>query len=115
MIKRVLKVFFLVLAPPAAWPFAVAGANPLTGAEVYAQSCAMCHSTGNGGAPRLEDLRHSRGGSANGRAELLLAVLRGKGAMPPKGGNASLSTAEASAALNYMLDAPPGRLGARDR
>lgn len=34
----------------------------------------------------------------------MISVLRGKGAMPPKGGNASLSRAEAYLALDYMLN-----------
>ncbi len=94
----------LFIAAPPGW--AAPGGGGLTGAEVYAQSCAMCHTTGAGGAPRLDALRHTRGRTASGRADLLVSVLRGRGGMPPKGGNASLTTAEASAALDYML-APP--------
>jgi len=76
----------------------------LNGREVYVQSCAMCHANGVGGAPRPgrpEDWvdRHK-----NGPAELLVSVLRGKGGMPPKGGNASLTRAEAYVALDFMLN-----------
>ena len=38
-----------------------------------------------------------------GRQRLLRSVLNGHGAMPPKGGDASLSDAQAEAALDYML------------
>ena len=38
-----------------------------------------------------------------GRRELMRSVLRGKGAMPPKGGNASVSDLQAEAAMDYML------------
>ena len=76
----------------------------LDGREVYVQSCAMCHANGVGGAPR-----HGRGEDWAGRmqfgaADLLVSVLRGKGGMPPKGGNASLTSSEASVALEYMLN-----------
>ena len=40
---------------------------------------------------------------AAGRQELLHSVLKGKGAMPPKGGNASLTDTQARVALDYML------------
>ena len=105
MIKRVSKLSVLLLACPLAWATTVSRAGGYTGAEIYAQSCAMCHSMGIGGAPKPVDLREIHGRSTSGRAELLLSVLRGKGGMPPKGGNASLSAAEASAALDYMLSA----------
>jgi len=34
---------------------------------------------------------------------LVQSALKGKGAMPPKGGNASLSDAEIRAAIDYMV------------
>ena len=74
-----------------------------SGAEVYAQTCAMCHSLGVAGAPRLGQPEDWEMRNVNKRAELLLSVLRGKGGMPPKGGNASLTTNEINAALEFML------------
>ena len=38
-----------------------------------------------------------------GREALLRSVLNGKGEMPPKGGDASLSDAQVEVALDYML------------
>ena len=35
---------------------------------------------------------------------LYASVLKGKGAMPPKGGNTSLSDAEVKSAVEYMLE-----------
>ena len=93
----VLLSLFLAAPPP------VLGDNGLSGAEVYAQSCAMCHAKGTGGAPRPGEADAWRSRLAVGRADLLLSVLRGKGAMPPKGGNASLTTREVNAALEHML------------
>lgn len=78
--------------------------QPLKGREVYMQSCAMCHSPGTGGAPRPGVSEDWMERAKKGPAELMVSVLRGKGAMPPKGGNASLGRAEAYLALDYMLN-----------
>lgn len=80
-----------------------------SGAEVYAQYCARCHTQAVGGAPRPGDHEDWRKRLEVGRADLLLSVLKGKGGMPPKGGNASLSVTEANAALDFMLTAPSRR------
>lgn len=79
-------------------------ARELNGREVYVQTCAMCHANGVGGAPRPGRPDDWVERSRNGTAELLVSVLRGKGAMPPKGGNASLTRAEAYVALDFMLN-----------
>lgn len=99
---RLCKSRHLLLLLPAV-PALVQAAEEYSGAEVYAQSCAMCHAKGVGGAPRLGETEDWRARAVIGRADLLLSVLRGKGGMPPKGGNASLSVHEANAALDYML------------
>lgn len=78
-----------------------------SGAEVYAQHCARCHTNAVGGAPRPGNGQDWSGRASVGRADLLLSVLKGKGGMPPKGGNASLSVGEANAALDFMMTAPP--------
>ncbi len=97
---QLLPLMFLLF--PAA-PSAAADGSSLSGAEVYAQSCAMCHSKGVAGAPRPREPDDWQARMVPGRADLLRSVLRGKGGMPPKGGNASLSAIEANAALDYML------------
>ena len=76
------------------------------GSDVYRQTCAMCHAGGVPGIPGVPKLGSRMDWDsrlAAGRPELLHSVLRGKGVMPPKGGNASLSDAQAEAALDYML------------
>jgi len=78
--------------------------QPLKGREVYMQSCAMCHSPGVGGAPRPGVSEDWVERVKKGPAELMVSVLRGKGAMPPKGGNASLSRGDAYLALDFMLN-----------
>jgi cytochrome c5 len=76
----------------------------LNGREVYVQSCAMCHANGIGGAPRPGRAEDWVERQKNGPAKLLVSVLRGKGGMPPKGGNASLTRAEVYVALDFMLN-----------
>jgi len=76
----------------------------LSGREVYMQSCAMCHSAGVAGAPRPGASEDWGERAKKGPAELMVSVLRGKGGMPPKGGNASLTGVGAYLALDYMLN-----------
>lgn len=74
------------------------------GGDIYRQTCAVCHTVGvSGGAPKLGSNADWSGRLAADRTELRHSVLKGKGAMPPKGGNASLSDRQAEAALDYML------------
>jgi cytochrome c5 len=87
------------------------------GGDVYRQACAVCHAVGVAGAPgtpRLGVRMDWAGRLAGGKPELLRSVLRGKGAMPPKGGDASLSDAQAKSALDYMLSRINGRAIAGD-
>lgn len=82
------------------------------GGDIYRQTCAVCHAVGVPGVPGVPKLGSRADWSnrlAAGRAELLHSVLKGKGAMPPKGGNASLSNAQAEAALDYMLSKANGQ------
>lgn len=81
----------------------VAAALADEGRDVYRQTCAVCHSVNLPGAPRLGDIAEWGNRLLAGRQTLLSSVLKGHGAMPPKGGDASLSDAQAEAALDYML------------
>lgn len=73
------------------------------GDVIYRQVCAACHATGVAGAPKLGDKADWARRLVAGRASMLSAVLRGKGQMPPKGGNASLSDRDVEAAMEFML------------
>ncbi len=86
-----------------AWPANVFADE---GGDTYRQTCAICHAVGVKGVPGVPKLGARADWSsrlATGRAEMLHSVLKGKGVMPPKGGNASLSDTQAAAALDYML------------
>lgn len=74
------------------------------GHVIYRQVCAACHATGVAGAPRLGDREAWGIRLRAGRAAMVTSVLRGKGQMPPKGGNVSLSDEDVKAALDYMLE-----------
>lgn len=73
------------------------------GKSVYAQVCAACHTTGVAGAPRLGDREAWAPRARLGPKALAVSVLKGKGGMPPKGGNASITDEDARAAMEYML------------
>lgn len=82
---------------------AVPVAGAADGKAVYSQTCAACHVSGVGGAPKLTDKAAWAPRLKTGQGALIAAVLKGKGAMPPKGGNASLSDADVKAAVEYMV------------
>lgn len=78
-------------------------AAEIDGAKVYKQNCAMCHKAGLANSPKFGDKEAWAPRVATGRDALLHSVLAGKGAMPPKGGNAKLTEEEVSAALGHIL------------
>jgi len=90
-----LAPFVAVLSCASAWA--------ADGKLVYAQACAMCHAQGVAGAPRLGDKAAWQARIASGKDALLTSVLKGKGAMPAKGGNASLSDADVKSAVEFIL------------
>ena len=73
------------------------------GRDVFLQNCAACHVNGVAQAPRIGIPAEWEPRLTTGRQNLLNSVLRGKGGMPPKGGNASISDAQAAAALDYIF------------
>jgi cytochrome c5 len=81
----------------------VAEAGPPDGKKVYEGTCVACHGTGAAGAPKFGDKAAWAPRIAQGMDTMLNIALHGKGAMPPKGGNASLSEAQVHAAIEYMV------------
>jgi cytochrome c5 len=73
-----------------------------TGEEVYKTVCAACHTPGVAGAPKLGDKAAWAPRLKQGHDALVQSVIKGKGAMPPKAGNPSLSDAEIRAAVEFM-------------
>ena len=85
------------VAAPAAAP-AAAGVTP----ALYTQACAACHISGVAGAPKLGDKAAWAARLPAGVDALTASVIKGKGAMPPKGGS-SASDAEIKTVVEYMV------------
>ncbi len=71
--------------------------------QIYQQSCFACHGTGAAGAPKVGDKAAWADRIARGKEALYKSALSGKGAMPPKGGNASLSDDTVKAVVDFMV------------
>jgi cytochrome c5 len=72
---------------------------------LYAQSCAVCHAAGVANAPKLGDKAAWAPRLAAGVDGLTASAIKGKGAMPPKGGAAAASDADIKAVVAYMVSA----------
>lgn len=94
-------------APQAAAPEAAAPAAAGNGEAVYKKTCALCHSAGVGGAPKVGDAADWGARAAKGTDQMYTHAIAGftgeKGMMPAKGGNAALTDDEVKAAVDYMV------------
>jgi cytochrome c5 len=70
---------------------------------LYTSVCAVCHIAGVANAPKLGDKAAWAPRLAAGVDGLTASVIKGKGAMPPKGGAGAASDAEIKAAVSYMV------------
>ena len=61
------------------------------GKNIYETACAACHATGVAGAPKFGDKVAWAPRLTSGKDALYAASLKGKGAMPPKGGQLQLA------------------------
>jgi cytochrome c5 len=97
-------------AAPAAAPAAVAAATPApaaaaaggNGEAVYKQVCVACHAAGVAGAPKVGDKAAWAPRIAQGLPAMVTSAIKGKNAMPPKGGSAA-PDADIKAAVEYMV------------
>ena len=87
-----------VVVAAAAAPAKAAGAVP----ALYTQACQVCHVTGVANAPKLGDKAAWAPRLAQGMPALVQNVMKGKGAMPPKGGSTA-SEPEIKAVVEYMV------------
>jgi len=88
-------------AVPAPAPAAASGA----GKKIYDTACVACHASGVANAPKLGDKAAWAPRLATGLDALTASAIKGKGAMPPKGGNTSIPDADIRAAVEYMTAA----------
>lgn len=84
---------------------AAAAAPAANGKGVYDANCAACHGSGVAGAPKFGDKAAWAPRIKAGNDALYGNALKGKGAMPAKGGNAGLGDADVKAAVDYMVGA----------
>lgn len=80
-------------------------AGAQTPEEIYKATCAACHDAGVAGAPKTGDKAAWAARIGVGLEKLAASGIKGKGAMPPKGGNASIPDADIRAAVEYMAAA----------
>ena len=87
-------------AAPAAPVVALAapGATP----ALYTTACSVCHAAGVAGAPKLDDKAAWAPRIAQGMDTLVATVIKGKGAMPPRGGSTA-SDADIKAVVTWMV------------
>ena len=90
---------------------AAAGGVQACGKQTFAQACAACHQTGTMGAPKLGSKADWAPLIKKGKQTLYTHAINGFGAMPPKGGDPSLSNAQVKAAVDYMLSAVNSKTG----
>jgi cytochrome c5 len=95
---------FVRLTVPAVLAFGIAlPALAADGKAVYDKTCVACHAAGVANAPKLGDKAAWAPRVAGGKEALFAAVVKGKGAMPPKAGAADLKDDDIKAAIDYML------------
>lgn len=75
-----------------------------TGEEIYNTVCFVCHKTGVANAPKLGDQDAWNKRLEQGIETIYDNSLKGKNAMPPKGGASNYSDDEIKAAVDYMLE-----------
>jgi cytochrome c5 len=86
--------------------------EPQTGEQVYKAVCASCHVSGAAGAPKFGDTGAWTARLGKGYDGLLTSVLKGKGAMPARGGvsPADVSDYELGRAVVYLANSAGGKL-----
>jgi cytochrome c5 len=83
---------------------AAAPAAPKSGKDIVAAACNACHGTGAAGAPKIGDKAAWQARFDAGMDSLMNNAINGKGAMPARGGNPSLTDEDIMAAIVSMLE-----------
>jgi cytochrome c5 len=92
------------VAAAASTKVAAAGANAGAGEALYKQACVACHGAGVAGAPKFGDKAAWEPRIKTGLEALTTSAIKGKNAMPPKGGSAASDT-DIRSAVEYMVSA----------
>ena len=89
-------------------PTAAAGAR--SGEAIVKATCSACHAAGVAGAPKIGDAQAWAPRLKDGLKGMLAIALKGKGAMPPRGGDNSLTDDEVARAIVFMANQSGGKL-----
>ena len=73
------------------------------GKNVYERVCSACHDNGVAGAIKITDKATWQGHIHHGVDHMIESVIKGKGAMPARGGDQNLSDKEIEAAVHYII------------
>lgn len=73
------------------------------GLNIYNTACSVCHAAGIAGAPKAGDKAGWAPRLAQGMETLYANAIKGKGAMPPKGGRTDLPDADIKASVDYLI------------
>lgn len=102
MLKSAHVALALVMGLGSASVSVVANANPV-GEKLYKSACMVCHTTGAANAPKLGNKAAWAPLIEQGMDSMMEIALKGKGAMPPRGGAAKANDDELRAAIEYMV------------
>ena len=91
-------------APATAAATQVVAAAANNGEALYKQVCTACHAQSVAGSPKFGDKAAWAPRIKTGIDAMTASVIKGKGAMPPKGGSAA-SEADIRATVEYMVNA----------
>ncbi|UOD51698.1 cytochrome c5 family protein [Orrella daihaiensis] len=80
-----------------------AGIDLALGEKIYNQACMACHRSGVAGAPKLGDKAAWAPYVATGMDTMIELAIKGKGAMPPRGGMMNASDNDIASAVHYMV------------
>jgi cytochrome c5 len=94
----------------ATFNLAAGGGGARAGEEIVQSVCSACHASGAAGAPKIGDKGAWAPRIGKGLAGLLQTAIKGKGAMPPRGGASDLTDFELSRAIVYMANQSGGSL-----
>jgi cytochrome c5 len=89
-------------------PTAAAGAR--SGEAIVKATCSSCHQAGVANAPKMGDAKSWAPRLKEGLKGLLANAIKGKGAMPPRGGDATLTDDEVARAIVFMANQSGGKL-----
>lgn len=96
--ERIKPVSGIEIGAPAAAP----GAR--SGEEIVKAACVACHQSGVQKAPKIADQADWAPRIKTGLGAMVQVAIKGKGAMPPKGGDTSLTDAEVMRAVVFMAN-----------